>query len=140
MRVVALRTLVALMALAFAASGVAAHYCNIAHHVSGGASAPASDAASHHAGHDGAGGSHKHHAHADHGPDHRYADGVADPLPAGDAPCSKCCGICTLAGAVAPHAAAMAAFGMATVQFAAKSDRFSGSPPRIDPGIPKAIV
>jgi hypothetical protein len=140
MRARFLRSLVGFLALAFAASGVAAHYCKVAHHSTGAAAPSVQVAATHHA-HDGNGMAGAHDLrYTDSEPDHVYAADDAAAAGMDGAACSKCCGICTLTSAVTPAVTGQAILEVSAAIFVARSEHRSGAPLRVDPGIPKRIV
>jgi hypothetical protein len=135
-------SMVWLLAVLFAASGVAAHACFAAHHVAGLASTAQAQAADHahhvHAGIDDGQVGH-HHSAAHHQQVGDHAPAADHALPGADA-CGKCCGSCTLATGVMPTLVEQPLFVVAPALFAGPSDPGSDSLIRVDPGIPKRIV
>jgi hypothetical protein len=142
MRGVIRLSMVWLLAVLFAASGVAAHACFAAHHVAGPASAVQAQAAEH-----------AHHVHAviddEQMGHHHSAAGprqVADHAPAADHGlqdgdlCGKCCGSCTLVSGIMPSLVDQPLFVVAPARFAGPMDSCSDSLVRVDPGIPKHIA
>jgi hypothetical protein len=135
-------SMVWLLAVLFAASGVAAHLCFAAHHVAGPAGAaqqPPADHAHHaHAAIDDEDAGHHHDAAGhQHAADH--AD-VGDHGPQDDALCGKCCGSCTLVTGIMPSVNDQPPSIVAPALIAGPADPASGSMIRVDPGIPKPIV
>jgi hypothetical protein len=125
-------SLVWLLALTFAASGLSWQHCVT---IQSAAAAPVaihqvSDATDHaHAGHHGP-------RHGDHDVKHQHAaDEPAQPG-AADHVCGKCCSVCTVAGVV-PPGAGNALFAISFVMFSFTTDDFTGGTIRVDPGIPK---
>jgi hypothetical protein len=58
-----------------------------------------------------------------------------------DAACPKCCGVClTTAGVSPPPMTGTSAFAPSPIRYALESQRLSGRPVAIDPGIPKRTV
>lgn len=131
-------SLVWLLALSFAASGVAARQCAAEQQpsVAGGMSHSQMDRGHHgpavqqasHAAHDHAATSH----------DHASSDTV--PMTQDDHACAKCCGTCTLAVGMMPQASAIAIFKVSPASFPAVSGHCRGTTAAVDPGIPKRII
>jgi hypothetical protein len=151
MRAWLIRSLVALLALVFGASGVVANYCGAAHHPNGGkAAAQLAQVQSAHA-HSAKVESGTRAHHGDHvSPAHTTQDGDGlqaqfalddvDTTGMDAAACSKCCGICTLVTTEAPPVSSQAIFKVSGTVFAVRTDLWSGAPRRVDPGIPKIII
>jgi hypothetical protein len=146
------RSMLAVLALLFAGSGVLAQYCMVAHHDAGRAG-PAQAVAlapqSHH-GHGFSQSPHAGHAdvghaaaHTNTGPAHAHQDTAhVDPGFNGhatmdDIACAKCCSNCTLVTAALADATAEAIFTVSPAVFASRPDHASGTSIRVDPGIPK---
>ena len=132
------RLLISLLALSFAASGVAARQCDAAHH----ATAPVAVAQHASAGH-------QHHDHAaEHGGPAHDSDGASahQHVPDGPGPiaddhmCAKCCGLCTLVVGVASDARVAVIFAVSPASFSDKSEHRTAATVKVDPGIPKHIV
>ena len=143
MRGVVRRSLILLLTLSFAASGVAARQCDAAHH-----STPAVGVAEQ------APGSHQHHDHAAHGGPqahelqahefhvamvHQHGSNHAGAL-ADDHMCAKCCGLCTLVMAMTTDSRAATIFSVSSASFSDKPEYRAGATVKVDPGIPKLIV
>lgn len=133
------RPFVWLLALSFAASGVAAGQCAAAHWSSadiGGARYLQIDP-----------GHHEHSAErAAHGPQdhgtagHQHESNDFVPTAHDDHGCDKCCGICTLVGAMVAEVGDTAIFTASSACYFHKSDFCSDTTIRVDPGIPKRMV
>ena len=129
--------LIGLLALSFAASGVAARQCDAAHHSTAPAAAQQMSAG------------HEHHDHsADHGgPAHRPGDVTShQQVPDGPGPiaddhmCAKCCGLCTLVVGVTSDARAAVIFAVSSAAFSDRPEHRAAATIKVDPGIPKLIV
>ena len=127
-------TFVWLLALSFVASGAAWRQCVAAQ--------PAAGATVMHRTHDAK-------SHHDHAMQHSHLHGdytlhqqAADNPPPNitdDHACSKCCGICTVAGMM-PTAVDAAIFAASFITFSRTADDGVGTTVGIDPGIPKRIA
>jgi hypothetical protein len=138
MRGLVRRFLTGLLALSFAASGVAARQCDAAHH----STAPVVVAQHMAAGHE-------HHDHfAEHGQHAHHVGGTTvhqhgqdGPGPmADDHMCAKCCGLCTLVVGVTSDARAAVIFAVSSASFSYRPEHRAAATIKIDPGIPKRIV
>ena len=132
------RLLIGLLALSFAASGVAARQCDAAHH----STAPVVVAQHMAAGHE-------HHEHsAEHGQHAHHVGGTTvhqhvhdGPGPiADDHMCAKCCGLCTLVVGVTSDARVAVTFAVSSTSFSDKPEHRTAVTVKIEPGIPKPIV
>lgn len=132
-------SLVWLLALSFAASGVAARQCAAAQQMSA-----VADGMSHtqkdqgHHGHAAQQAVHAEHDHAAMSHQHGSDDSV--PMTQDDHACAKCCGICTLVVGMAPEVSAIAIFKVSPASFPAVSGHCCGTIATVDPGIPKRII
>jgi hypothetical protein len=138
MRGLVRRLTIGLLALSFAASGVAARQCDAAHH----STAPAAVAQHMSAGHE----HHDHSAdHDGHAHDaggasvHQYAPDGPDPI-ADDHMCAKCCGLCTLVAGVASDARVYVIFAVSPASFTDKPEHRTAATVKVEPGIPKPII
>ena len=138
MRGLVRRLLIGLLALSFAASGVAARQCDAAHH----STAPV-DVAQHMAA------GHEHHDHsAEHRQHAHHVGGTTDHQNVQDGPgpiadnhmCTKCCGLCTLVVGVTSDARAVVTFAVSSTSFSDKAEHGAGATVKVDPGIPIIIV
>ena len=137
MRGLVQRLSVFLLAVSFAASGVAVRQCDAAQHTIAPVAVAQTVAADHahhsHSAHDGA------HTHRVEGATvHQHGAGGAGPL-ADDYMCAKCCGTCTLVTAVTPDAQVAVIFSVSPASFSDKPEHLAGTTMKVDPGIPKSI-
>jgi hypothetical protein len=130
------RLLIALLALSFGASGVAARHCMAAHQSPAAVQSGAAEQEhrTHHAAQDAPA------RHCDEAAGHHRKPVDPDPAAADDIDCAKCCGSCTLATAVMPGAAGHSLLTVSPALYPGQSDLWSDAPLRVDPGIPKRIA
>ena len=130
------RLLIGLLALLFAASGVAARQCDAAHHSTAQAAHNISAGHEHHD-HSAEHGQHAHHV----GGTTVRQHGQDGPGPiANDHMCAKCCGLCTLVVGVTSDARAALTFAVSSTSFSEKAEHRAAVTVKVDPGIPKTIV
>jgi hypothetical protein len=132
------RSLILLLALSFAASGVAARQCDAAHHTNAPVAIAEQSAVGHeHHDHSAHGGTPAHHAGGETA--HQHAPDAPGPM-ADDHMCAKCCGLCTVATALACDTQTAMIFSVSFVSFSEKPDHQVATTVKVDPGIPKSIV
>ena len=132
------RLLIGLLALSFAASGVAARQCDPAHH----STAPVVVAQHMAAGQEHHDHSAEHGQHAHHVGDtslHQHGQNGPGPI-ADDHMCAKCCGLCTLVVGVTSDARAAVIFVVSSTSFSDRPEHRAAATVKVDPGIPKLIV
>ena len=138
MRGLFLRSVIGLLALSFAASGVAARHCMAAQQSS--THSVASEIAAVEQAHQAQHGTGAHAKPCDEAASLKHQPIDSGPATADDIACAKCCGTCTLATAVMPHVISHGIFVVSPAIFAGQSDLWSDAPLRVDPGIPKRIA
>ena len=138
MRGLARRLLIGLLALSFAASGVAARQCDAAHHSTASVIVAQHMVAGHeHHDHSAEPGHHAHHV----GGTTVHQQGQHGPGPiSDDHMCAKCCGLCTLVVGVTSDARAAVTFAVSSTSFSDKPEHRAAATVKVDPGIPKLIV
>ena len=137
MRGLVRRLLIGLLALSFAASGVAARQCDAAHHSTAPVVVAQHMAAGHEHQHSAEHGQHAHHV----GTTTVHQHGQNGPGPiADDHKCAKCCGLCTLVVGVTSDARAAVTFAVSATSFSDKPEHRATATVKVDPGIPKLIV
>ena len=133
MRTLISRFFVVLLAVAFAASGMAWQSCLAlqptpaldfaAQHFHGNSSQPHAQNGKHH-----------HHI------DTRQSGADTDQQSTDDHSCVKCCSLCIVSGVTPANASDAVVFTVSSIIFAFEKSHFFGQTVRIDPGIPKRTV